>query len=85
MPDTWNNYMGYKTACDAPSWVQDQKMILELNATYNKYHDWRKAVAAHLLPSRAGDMRSWNKRVPGNPTVQQYVNSVFQKANIALA
>ena len=83
MPETWNNYMGYKNACKAPTWVQDQKMILELNATFNRYHDWRKAVAAHLLPSRAANVWTWNKPIPGNPTVQQYVSSVFKKANIA--
>jgi hypothetical protein len=85
MPKTWNNYMGFKSACDAPPWVQDLRVISELNASYNKYHDWRKAIAAHLMPARAGDMSTWNKPVRGNPTVQQYVNSVFEKANIALA
>ena len=82
MPSTWNNYKGYKDACHAPEWVQDQKIILELNATYNKYHDWEKAIAAHLLPSRAGDKSTWNKPVSGNPTVRQYVNSVLNKANL---
>jgi len=80
---TWNNFMGYKSACDAPEWVQDAKMIDELESSYAIYHDWRKAVAAHLCPSRAGNMTTWNKPVPGNPTVRQYVTSVFQKANIA--
>ena len=83
MSTSWNNYMGYKSACDAPEWVQDEKMIGELKSSYAKYHDWRKAVAAHLYPSRAGNMATWNKPVPGNPTVFQYVSSVFQKANIA--
>ena len=84
MPDTWNNYMGYKTACQAPEWVQDQRVIYELKFNFAKYHDWRKVVAAHLIPSRANNMATWNKPVPGNPTVSQYVNSVFKKANIAL-
>ena len=82
MPQTWNNYMGYKNACTAPEWVQDKKIILELTSTYNKYHDWEKAVAAHLLPSQAGNKSTWNKPVPGNPTVRQYVNSVFNKAHL---
>jgi len=85
MPSTWNNYMGYKSACSAPMWVQDRRMIHELEFNYNKYRDWRKVVAAHLLPARADNPKTWNKAVPGNPTVQQYVNSVFMKANIALA
>lgn len=84
MPTTWNNYMGYKTACQAPAWVQDKRMISELTHSFEKYGDWRKAVAAHLLPSRADNMRTWNRPVRGNPTVQEYVNSVFKKANIAL-
>lgn len=83
MSTSWNNFMGYKSACDAPEWVQDQRMINELESSYNKYHDWRKAVAAHLYPVRAGNMNTWFLRVPGNPTVFQYVTSVFQKANIA--
>ena len=84
MPQTWNKYMGYKSACDAPAWVQDLRVISELNHSYEKYGDWRKAIAAHLMPARAGDMKTWHKPVPGNPTVQEYVNSVFRKANIAL-
>jgi hypothetical protein len=83
MSTSWNNFMGYKSACDAPEWVQDERMIDELKSSYATYHDWRKAVAAHLYPSRAGNMATWNKPVPGNPTVFQYVSSVFQKANIA--
>jgi hypothetical protein len=85
MPQTWNNYMGYKSACQAPTWVQDSRMVHELEFNFDKYHDWRKVIAAHLLPSRAGNMKTWSKPVRGNPTVQEYVNSVFNKANIALA
>ena len=83
MSTSWNNYMGYKSACDAPEWVQDQRMINELKSSYAKYHDWRKAIAAHIYPARANNMATWNKPIPGNPTVYQYVTSVFQKANIA--
>ncbi len=85
MPTSWNNYMGYKNACDAPAWVQDSRVSAELLSSYNKYHSWAKAVAAHLLPSRADNMSTWEKTVPGNPTVQQYVTAVFKKANIAFA
>ncbi len=83
MTTSWNNFMGYKSACDAPEWVQDQRMIDELQSSFNKYHDWRKAIAAHLYPSRAGNPNTWFLPVPGNPTVFQYVKSVFQKAKIA--
>jgi hypothetical protein len=82
MPGTWNNYLGYRKASDAPAWVQDQRISSELLVSYKKYHSWMKAVAAHLSPARANDMRTWNKPMPGNPTVQQYVNAVFKKANI---
>ena len=85
MPETWNNYMGYKNACLAPAWVQDARVLHELEYNWNKFHDWRKVVAAHLMPSRANNMKSWNKPIPGNPTVAQYVNSVFNKANIVTA
>ena len=83
MKTTWNNYMGYKDACSAPEWVQDARVIYELEFNYSRFGDWKKAVAAHLYPSRANNMKTWNKPVPGNPTVYQYVTSVFQKANIA--
>ena len=83
MSTSWDNFMGYKSACDAPEWVQDQRMIDELKSSYATYHDWRMAVAAHLSPSRAGNMATWNRPVPGNPTVNQYVRAVFKKANIA--
>ena len=83
MSTSWNNFMGYKSACQAPEWVQDQRMINELKSSYATYHNWAKAVAAHLYPSRVGNTATWNKPVPGNPTVFQYVSSVFQKANIA--
>jgi len=83
MSESWNNFMGYKSACDAPEWVQDRRMIGELQSSYLKYHDWRKAIAAHLYPSRAGNMNTWHLPIPGNPTVFQYVSSVFKKANIA--
>jgi len=85
MPETWNNYRGYKSACSAPEWVQDERMIQELEFNYARFHDWQKVVAAHLLPSRAYNKATWNLRVPGNPTVRQYVNSVFAKANISVA
>jgi hypothetical protein len=84
MAVTWDNFMGYKNPCDAPSWVQDLRMTSELKTSYEKYHDWKKAVAAHLSPARAENLKTWNEPIKGNPTVLQYVTSVFQKANIAL-
>ena len=84
MAETWDNFMGYKDPCKAPSWVQDLRMTAELKASYNRYHDWKKTVAAHLSPARAGNMKTWKQPIKGNPTVLQYVTSVFQKANIAL-
>ena len=83
MAETWDNFMGYKSACLAPEWVQDARIIHELQFNYGRFHDWRKAVAAHLYPARANNVNTWSKPVPGNPTVYQYVTSVFQKANIA--
>ena len=76
--------MGYKNPCDAPSWVQDIRMTSELKSSYAKLHDWRKVVAAHLMPSMAYNMSSWNRKNPGNPTIWQYVDSVFTKANISI-
>ena len=84
MTATWDNFMGYKNPCNAPAWVQDLRMTAELKASYAKYQSWPKAVAAHLSPARAGNMKTWNQPIKGNPTVSAYVASVFQKANIAL-
>jgi len=83
MNETWNNFMGYKSACQAPEWVQDARIISELKVSFAKYKDWKKVVAAHLYPSRADNVATWSKPVPGNPSVREYVTSVFQKANIA--
>ena len=83
MNETWNNFMGYKSACQAPEWVQDARIISELKVSFAKYKDWKKVVAAHLYPSRADNMATWSKPVPDNPSVREYVTSVFQKANIA--
>jgi len=83
MPSTWNNYMGYKGACQAPAWVQDKKMISELKYGYKKYKgDWKKVIAAHFMPARANNPSSWHLKNPGNPTVKQYVNYVMKKARL---
>ncbi len=85
MPSTWNNFMGYKNACHAPEWIQDLRMIGELKSSFKKYGSWDKAVAAHLSPAKARDKKLWNKKIHGNPTIAEYVKSVFDKANLALA
>ena len=85
MPSTWGNFMGYKNPCKAPAWVQDAKIVSELQWSYKHYGTWAQAVAAHLSPSRAWNVKSWSRPMPGNPTVLEYVQSVFKKANIALA
>lgn len=83
MPSTWNNYMGYKGACQAPAWVQDKKMISELKYGYKKYKgNWKKVIAAHFMPARANNPSSWHLKNPGNPTVNQYVKSVMRKARL---
>lgn len=84
MTETWNDFMGYKNPCSAPSWVQDLRMAGELKASYAKYNNWQMAVAAHLSPARAGNMKTWSLPMRGNPTVGQYVASVFKKANITV-
>lgn len=82
MPSTWNNYMGYKQAIDAPEWIQDKRIVEDLNYRYSIYHDWEKVIAAHLYPAYASNKGLWNKKIPGNPTINQYVKNVFKHANI---
>ena len=76
--------MGYKSACNAPEWVQDLRITGELKSSYAKYHNWQKVVAAHMMPSSASNTKIWNKPIYGNPTVFEYVSSVFKKAKIVI-
>lgn len=81
---TWNNYMGYKTACVAPKWVQDKRMKEEILFLWEKYHDWEKVTAGHYTPGWAGNKAKWH-RTPnggGNKSVWAYVNSVMRKAGM---
>ena len=79
---TWNNFMGYANACKAPEYVQDKRMIKDLEWKYAKYGDWQKVIASHYYPRYANDKKLWNKKPTQNqPTVRQYVNSVM---NIAI-
>ena len=81
---TWNNYMGYKTACAAPKWVQDKRMRNELTTRWKQYGDWEKVIAAHYVPAWADKKWKWY-RTPsggGNRTVWRYVNLVMQKAGM---
>lgn len=80
---TWNNWGGYSTACAAPSYVQDERIIHELEYNFERYDgDWKKVIASHLYPARANDPSTWNKPIPGNPTVNEYVSSVLAKAKL---
>ena len=82
---TWNNYMGYKTACVAPRWVQDKRMRNSIIVRYNKYHDWQKVIAAHYVPAWADSKWKW-WRTPfggGNKSVWSYVNNVMKKAGLS--
>ena len=84
MPSTWNNYMGYSEAINAPEWIQDKRIIEDLNYGYSIYHDWEKVIASHLYPAYANNKLLWDKKIPGNPTINQYVTNVFNHANIIL-
>lgn len=80
---TWNDYKGYSTACKAPRAVQDMRMQRDLLIRYEKYGgDWKKMIAAHLYPAWANDKFLWNRNIPGNPTLNEYVNGVLQYAKI---
>lgn len=82
---TWANYAGFGEARNAPAEIQDQRVRKDLMSRFNKYKDWRKAVAAHLYPAWAGDMGKWNQSPGyGNPTIWQYVKGVFAKGGIPL-
>lgn len=84
MQVSWNNYMGYKNPCKAPSWVQDSKMINELKYDYQKYGDWEKVIAAHLAPSLAWNKALWNIKIGSNPSVWNYVKKVLKYSNITV-
>ena len=82
---TWNNFHGYKTACDAPKDVQDQRMFNEIYQRYiDKNGDWEKVIAAHFVPAWSDNKALWNRRPGGkyNPTVWEYVNKVMRTAGM---
>lgn len=80
---TWNDYKGYPTACLAPKAIQDKRMMRDILLRYEKYDgDWKKIIAAHLYPKYAHDKSLWNKHIPGNPTLNEYVKGVLKYAKI---
>lgn len=80
---TWNEYKGYRTACDAPRHIQDKRMMRDILLRYEKYDgDWKKVIAAHLYPRYANDKTLWNRHIPGNPTLNEYVDGVLKYAKI---
>lgn len=80
---TWNDYKGYKTACAAPALIQDKRMQRDILQRYERYDgDWKKVIAAHLYPKWANNKSYWNHHIPGNPTLNEYVEGVLKYANI---
>ncbi|WP_346049309.1 hypothetical protein [Actinomadura chokoriensis] len=83
---TWNNYMGYPTACEAPASVQDRRAVHDVKDKWNTYHKWQQVAAAHFYPAWARSPEKWD-RCPAachvNPTVWAYVDDVMKRMNEA--
>lgn len=84
---TWNGYGGYAHAWQAPPAIQDQRARADVTAAYKKYGSWDKVAVAHFAGpgwlAAHPDPATWDQNpVPGskNPTVSQYVASLFGKA-----
>jgi cell wall-associated NlpC family hydrolase len=82
MPGTWNNYQGYRTACDAPPSVQDKRATSDVLKRWKSYHMWQQVATAHFYPAWASSTANWG-RCPAacnvNPTVWEYVDDVMNK------
>lgn len=80
---TWNHYMGFPRAMDAPPEVQEQRMQQDLMGSVRKFGgDLFKAVASHYYPKFATDPTKWEDTIRdkyGNPTqtVRQYLEKVL--------
>lgn len=79
---TWNNYEGYARAYLAPKEIQDRRMISELVTNYKRYGRWDKVIAHHFYPAYADDFSLWDKKIPGNPTVREYVDGILKAAGM---
>lgn len=79
---TWNNYEGYSRAYLAPKEVQDKRMLNELVTNYKRYGRWDKVIAHHFYPAYADDLSLWDKKIPGNPTVREYVDGILKAAGM---
>lgn len=77
---TWGRHGGYARAHLAPKSVQDAKARSDSLAAFNRLGSWEKVAANHLYPAWANSPGKWGQvPAPGNPTVQQYVNSIMSK------
>lgn len=86
MPLTWDNYKGFRNACLAPEWVQDDRMRKEIVSRWAKYHNWEQVIAGHYLPAYAGNRSKWNVHLyRNNPTIRQYVDKVLQERTALVA
>lgn len=80
---TWNNYKGYPNACVAPKHIQDKRMLRDILLRYERYDgDWKKVIAAHLYPKWANNKSLWDRHIPGNPTLNEYVEGVLKYAKV---
>lgn len=77
---TWGRHGGYARAHLAPKSVQDAKARADSLSAFNRLGSWEKVAANHLYPAWANSPGKWGQvPAPGNPTVQQYVNSIMSK------
>ncbi|MFD0855129.1 hypothetical protein ACFQ07_23005, partial [Actinomadura adrarensis] len=79
---TWNNYKGYRTACDAPPSVQDQRAREDTIERFNDFGNWQQTAAAHFYPEWATTPSQWHQ-CPDlcgfNPPIWSYVDGVMKK------
>ena len=74
MPGTWGGYGGYRSAAQAPSWVQDAKAYADIRAALIRYDgNVKYAVESWLYPAQVGNDTF---RPGNNPSLGEYWQKV---------
>ncbi|MES9601844.1 CHAP domain-containing protein [Actinomadura sp. NPDC000929] len=83
---TWNNYAGYRRACQAPPSVQDRRAKRDVLTNWNRFHKWQQVAVEHFTGSWGDSPEKWHQ-CPGacdfNPTAWKYADGVMSKMRAA--
>ncbi|WP_433467833.1 CHAP domain-containing protein [Spirillospora sp. CA-128828] len=83
---TWNNYAGYRRACQAPPSVQDRRAKRDVLANWDRFHNWQKVAVEHFTGSWGDSPERWHQCPAAcsfNPTAWKYADGVMSKMRAA--